>query len=271
MKLRSGALVRRRIKRLASRLKLLGVLYAGRAWLLNLRARISERRGPVVAEDGLPLPPPRLRTLVAGAPDAVEFIENGRRTEGAIREAVTAADRSFDDLRTILDFGCGCGRTLRRWAALDAEVHGTDVNPALVDWCRKNLTFATFSVNGPLPPLDLPSSGFDLVYAISVFTHLPGDAQRSWIDELRRVLAPDGVLVITTHGASHAAGLPGEQRAAFERGELVVDYPDAAGSNICAAYHPPSWVRERLAHDLDVAAHLPSRIDRQDIYAMRPT
>jgi SAM-dependent methyltransferase len=270
VRLRSGALLRRRIKRLASRLKLLGVLYAGRSWLLNLRARISERRGLVVAADGLPLPPPRLRTLVAGAPDAVEFIENGQRTEDAIRAAVAAADRSFDDLRRILDFGCGCGRTLRRWAAVDAEVHGTDVNPALVEWCRENLTFATFSVNGALPPLALPPSGFDLVYAISVFTHLPEDAQRGWIGELRRLLAPDGVLVITTHGASHAAGLPREQRAAFERGELVVDYPGAAGSNICAAYHPSSWVRDRLAQDFEVAAHLPSRIDRQDVYAMRP-
>lgn len=261
--------MRTSVKRLASRFGLLELLYAGRSEVLNMRARLSEHQRAGVCNDGLPLPPPHLRTLVAGAPDAAPFIENGRKAEAAIRDAVGAADRSFGELHRMLDFGCGCGRTLRRWVALEANVHGTDVNPTLIEWCRENLPFATFSINGPLPPLALPTTSFDLIYAVSVFTHLTEDVQRRWMSEFARLLAPDGVLIITTHGSSHASRLPREQREAFERGELVVAFPEVGGSNICAAYHPPSWVRGQLAQDFRFAAHLPDRIDWQDVYVLQ--
>ena len=75
---------------------------------------------------------------------------------------------------SILDFGCGCGRVVRWWRDLPAEIHGSDFNPTLVRWCRENLPFGVFEVNRPEPPLPYPDDSFDLVYALSVLTHLAG-------------------------------------------------------------------------------------------------
>ena len=88
-----------------------------------------------------------------------------------------------------LDFGCGCGRTLRwltrEWR--DVSWHGTDVDAEAVGWCRSHLP-GRFEVNGPMPPLPFPNASFDLVLGVSVFTHLDEPVQRGWAAELRRVL-----------------------------------------------------------------------------------
>src|SRR5947208_884804 len=81
---------------------------------------------------------------------------------------------------------------------------------------------ARSEVNGLAPPLAFDDASFDLVYALSVFTHLTGDLQVAWRDELRRVLRPGGRLLITTHGRSYVPRLDVEERERFESGELVV-------------------------------------------------
>ena len=48
------------------------------------------------------------------------------------------------------------------------------------------------------PPLVYPGEAFDLVYAFSVFTHLPESIQFSWMRELSRVLKAGGYLAIST-------------------------------------------------------------------------
>jgi hypothetical protein len=38
-----------------------------------------------------------------------------------------------------------------------------------------------------------------------------------------------------------------EERDRFAAGEVVVRWEEVAGTNLCTAFHPPSFVRERLA------------------------
>ena len=148
----------------------------------------------------------------------------------------------------VLDFGCGCGRVLRHWAGLEGpEIHGSDYNERLVAWCAANLPFVTASVNELEPPLRYEDRQFGLVYAISVFTHLPRDLERAWIEELSRIVAPGGLLLLTTHGDSYADRLDAHERARYDSGEPVARWPGVAGSNLCTTFHPESYVRERLA------------------------
>src|SRR5687767_3602418 len=135
--------------------------------------------------DGLPVPPVRLRTTVAGTPGLAWFLESGRQQAAIIRDASARHGRSLQDVGRLLDFGCGCGRVLRHWSGLTGpEVHGTDFNRRLVRWCHSNLPFASCAVNRLQPPLPYDAGSFDLVYAVSVFTHLPQDLESAWIDDL---------------------------------------------------------------------------------------
>jgi SAM-dependent methyltransferase len=234
--------VKRRFLRLLERTGLIGPAF--RTWE-STQALLAGRRSRVDADDALPVPPPRLIVRVAGTADVGWFLEGGRLGAASVRGALLRQGIGLDGLGAMLDFGCGCGRVTRNWAGLSGvHVAGTDLNRPAVDWCRRYLPFARFEENGLTPPLVFEDESFDLVYALSVFTHLTADLQLAWRDELRRVLRPGGHLLVTTHGESYLPRLAPDERERFERGELVVRWADVAGTNLCSAYHPEPYLRE---------------------------
>jgi SAM-dependent methyltransferase len=239
--------------RLLERLGLAGIaarLYGDAAYAT---ARLRARGKPQIrAVDGLPVPPPRLIFLVAHTPDAAWYLESGRRAEESLRALLGRHGEPVESRRAILDFGCGCGRVIRRWHRLDAELAGTDLNAAAVRWCAANLPFARFAPNRLTPPLPFSDGSFDLAYALSVFTHLPEHIGLAWLDELARVLEPGGLLALSTHGERYLERLDEGERAAFAAGRAVVRRGGIAGSNFCTVFHPPSYVRERLSTRFDV-------------------
>ncbi len=228
--------MKRRVLRLLARAGLVGPAFRIYERIVSLR---PGRPAPV---DGSPLPPRRLMVRVAGTADADWFLRSGRAAYDAI-----AAHVPLDSLESVLDFGCGCGRVTRYWESFAGAVSGSDVNEQAIEWCRKNLGFASFERNELAPPLVFGAGTFDLVYALSVFTHLTAALQVAWRDELLRVLRSGGLLLLTTHGRSYVPRLDEEERARFEHGELVVRWGDVPGTNLCSAYHPERYLRETFA------------------------
>ena len=227
--------MKRRLLRLLARAGLIGPAFR------TYERVVSFRPGRPAHVDGPPLPPRRLMVRVAGTADADWFLRSGR----AAYDAITA--HMADGVGAVLDFGCGCGRVTRYWEDFDGAVSGSDVNTKAVNWCRDNLPFASFMQNRLAPPVDFDDASFDLVYALSVFTHLTEDLQLAWRDELRRVLRPGGRLLLSTHGRSYVPRLDAGERDQFERGRLVVRWGDIPGTNLCSAYHPERYLRETFA------------------------
>lgn len=218
------------------------------------------------------LPPARLRVRVAGNADAAWFLEGGRLAEETLRGVLERAGARLEDMAAILDFGCGCGRVLRWLARLPGELRGSDFDGPAVEWCRENLTFATFVHNGLRPPLPFAAGEFELVYAFSVLTHLPVDLQQAWVEELARVLRPGGYLVLSTHGRRYLERLNDDERALFQAGEVVVRFEQVAGTNLCTAFHPPDYVKNRLAAGLELVEEVPEGArgnPHQDLFLFR--
>jgi SAM-dependent methyltransferase len=206
----------------------------------------SRSRGQ--GSDGLPLPPPILRVQVSGLARGEAFIVQSHHAAQAVLGGVRRAGRELEEFDAVLDFGCGCGRVMRRWAGISGpSFYGSDYNPKFIEWCRENLPFAQFEVNGLAPPLPFADGQFDLVYALSVFTHLTEPLQHQWITELRRVIKPGGLILFSTRGDAWAWKLEPEERARYDQGEVVIRYGEVAGTNLCAAFHPWSYVHEMLA------------------------
>ena len=109
--------------------------------------------------------------------------------------------------RRLLDFGCGAGRTLRHFLdeADSAEIWGCDIDQESIDWLERNLCPPLHALrNEAAPGLPFEDGHFDLVWALSVFTHLADDAWAAWMLELHRVLADDGILIATSIGPHHS-------------------------------------------------------------------
>lgn len=228
--------------------------------------------------DGLPLPPGRLMFLVQGTTNVQEFLTDGRSTALAVLDVLKGVGVAVDGSMRVLDFGCGCGRVIRHVHGMTgAECHGSDYNPQLIDWCKHNLRFATFEVNGATPPLPHPNDQFDVIYALSVFTHFPEALQWAWLSELSRVLKPGGHLLMTTHGESFLPYMSEEDRKTFRSGRLVVREQGPVGSNPFFAAHPPGYVKKHLPCDLAIVNFVPetrrrgeppSRLCWQDGYVL---
>ncbi len=124
----------------------------------------------------------------------------GAETKAALLE-VLGEGWSFGGKR-VLDFGCGAGRTLRHFLAEAhvGEFWGTDIDTASIAWLKANLSPPLHVMrNGTEPPIGLEYGTFDLIWALSVFTHLT-DNSISWLLELHTLLKPSGLLVATYMG-----------------------------------------------------------------------
>jgi SAM-dependent methyltransferase len=126
---------------------------------------------------------------------------------GAMMYLETVERFGFDlsTARRVLDFGCGAGKNIRLLRGIQGlRVAGTDVNAAQIEWARKHVPGVEFHVNDLEPPLRFAQGDtFDLVTAASVFTHIPLELQRSWLEEIRRILRPGGYFLCTVAGAYH--------------------------------------------------------------------
>lgn len=159
--------------------------------------RLYERAQSLAGRNTGDLPPPYLRVLTAGTADPDAFRELGER---AAQEIVELAERFRPELGArdqVLEFGCGCGRVARPLLQRrPVRLSGCDINGELIAWCRANLP-GRFELTGRAPPLPYPQGTFDMVYALSVFTHLGAESSGSWLEELARVTRPGGLAVLT--------------------------------------------------------------------------
>ena len=114
----------------------------------------------------------------------------------------------FDDRKgRILDWGVGHGRVSRFFRPLGvrSELYGIDIDPDNIAWARDHLPEINFTHGPQMPPTKYEDNSFDLIFGISVMTHLPQDVRRAWLAELKRILRPGGLALLTFAGDSAVA------------------------------------------------------------------
>lgn len=179
--------------------------------------------------------------------------------------------------RRILDFGCGYGRLsryLRLLGAEDAQVEGCDVDAPAIAWATAHLrNSGRFFVSPDRPPLPRPDGGgYDLIIALSVFTHLPEDMQDAWLAELMGWVRPGGRLMATIHGPYFYRFIPGADRAAFDaRGFLHCDLGRTPGlpDYYLTSFQSEEFVRAHWSRHGEVEAVVPMAVQLQDAVVLR--
>jgi len=254
-----GATLDRRLKRaiIRSRLPFKGPLARGYLRTVERYKSISGGHKRLYDANGLPVPSPRLRVLIAGTADPEHFLTSGRAHADYLRELLAGVGCPLDQMDAILDFGCGCGRIARWFSDLPRpQINGCDYNSELVEWCDTNLGFMQARKTELRPPLPYQNDSFDFLYACSVFTHLPVELAGRWMAEFRRVIKPGGLIWFTVHGEIKKVQLDPEEQLRFDSGEIVVWLPEIEGTNFCSTFWPNAAVESMLGSDFEVLVHL---------------
>ena len=134
---------------------------------------------------------------------------------------------------------------------------GFDYNSKSIGWCNQNIDGVSFHVNPLAPPLPCESDSFDCIYCLSVFTHLSEELHYAWAEELTRVVKPGGLILISTQGDAFRHLLLNEERLKFDQGQLVIRGNIKEGMRCFNAFHPNSFVRQKMFDSCNILAHFP--------------
>jgi SAM-dependent methyltransferase len=181
--------------------------------LKQLRTQVEQRTDLLVLERGMAPPPPDALQIRVSGGYVPAFIRSGWMSCSSFDRTLGKIDKNLGDFPSILDFGCGCGRVVRAIGKLypGCRLYGTDIDEEAITWLQKNYGhLGAFAVSPHKPPTPFSDNQFDLIYGVSVFTHLPEDMQFEWLAELARITKPGGYLLLTTHGEKHWGRMRGE-------------------------------------------------------------
>ena len=208
---------------------------------LNVDQKYYFRR---VFDEPVPLPPAANRNRVHGSENESAFRTEGYSTFRKLDDALKSyTDKTFENAAHILDWGCGCCRVSRYFTTMShGELHGIDIDENNVAWCTQNMPFGEFSSVPLHPPTHLPDSKFDVLFGISVFTHLKENDHFAWLDELARISVDDAILLMTTHGRT-TAGRTGMTDKVYRdwHAKGFMDY--GANSNLSGAIPDEEYYR----------------------------
>jgi SAM-dependent methyltransferase len=106
----------------------------------------------------------------------------------------------------VLELGCGAGRLTGHVIELGGQVHAVDISPAMVAYCQKTYPGAQFSVGDLSDLSSFAASSYDAVLGpFNVIDVLGEDARLEFLRDVHGLLAPGGLLVVSSHNRAFAS------------------------------------------------------------------
>jgi len=221
----------------------------------------------------------------------VQRVQNQSTTVGATiagytdyRRIVELASR-YITLRNgtrFLDWGCGFGRIARFFQSdfPASPVFGVELDDLNLDWMRAHLPHVTPIKTNLDAKIDVPDGCVDVIYGISVMTHIRESQQDAWLRELKRILAPGGVLMLTTCGAgsfSFSSRWVGREHLLAWNQRGFVEFETASsfdrdiggGGYYIQAKQSLENTRRRWGQFAEIIDFIPSVFGYQDMVVMR--
>lgn len=152
----------------------------------------------------------------------------------------------------VLEFAAGYGRVARHAHVVFADHHyvASDIHPAAVEFLATSCGIeAALSAHEP-ETLNV-GGGYDYIFVLSLFSHLPDHSFGRWLAALYALLADRGVLLFTTHGdaARRKFPVPFENMLDVDRGwgyGRDSDQPDLAGDEYGTMVVTPRYVLDAI-------------------------
>lgn len=209
--------------------------------------------------------------LVKLPPDYIMFESFGMNYKdfylGGIETAKSLIDyfykyKNLQDCN-ILEWGCGPARIIRHFPDLinqDCHYFGTDYNAKTISWCKTNIKNINFQINDINPPLNYSDDFFDIVFGISVFTHLSEPNYHKWFNELLRITKPNGIILITTHGDATIMYLNSNDQEKFKYGNVITKSNTLEGHRTFTSYAPKIFMKKLITAKSKILYYKPGQI-----------
>ena len=137
---------------------------------------------------------------------------------------------SLPPYSTVLDIGCGNGKNMLY--RKDINMTGLEYSEALCEICiNRGLNV----VQGDARSLPFKDNSFDAIIMIAVIHHIPSDEHYKVLNEISRVLKPNGKALIT----NWAVEQPPNSRRTFTRGLNMVTWKGKEDKPL------PYWVMDK--------------------------
>jgi SAM-dependent methyltransferase len=138
------------------------------------------------------------------------YYGNGRSSALSLRD-VLAADTSINPKSKfdLLEFASGYGCVTRHLPIVlrQAQVTACDIHPQAMQFISDEMQVDT-AVSNPTPEQFNLGRQFDVVFALSFFTHMPDRTYGRWMEALFRHVRPGGYFIFTTAGDKPIALTP---------------------------------------------------------------
>jgi SAM-dependent methyltransferase len=128
--------------------------------------------------------------------------------------------------KKILEFASGYGRVARHIPTLLSEADWTcsDIHPEAIEFIRAKLGLPAFL--SAANPTEWRSKTYDVVFALSFFSHVPDRSFGLWLKALSESVTPSGLLIFTTHGRETARLISSEPIQFDDYGFYWATYSD---------------------------------------------
>ncbi len=135
--------------------------------------------------------------------------------------------------RSVADIGCGGGALSRTLVAHGHDVTGIDPDPDAIARASESVPQARFE-RATAEALPFPDAGLDAAVFLNALHHVPVSLMRAALAETRRVLRPDGTLIVVeplAEGSFFDVMRPVEDETDIRREALSALRADIAAGN----------------------------------------
>lgn len=184
-----------------------------------------------------------------------DYLADGWRTLSELMWLLEVHDLPLSKVTSFLEFACGFGRFTRHLVKRlpAAALTVSDIVPEAMAFLPAQFPLQAVASTHRPEDLVLPRQ-YQVIFVLSLFTHLPANTWNRWLATLWAATAPDGLLVFSTHGRSCAeranilldadgfAFFGGSESTALDQSDYGVSYTSEEFVRSAVRTHAPGAV-----------------------------
>jgi hypothetical protein len=133
------------------------------------------------------------------------YFDDGRRSSDKLVDQLAALGYRNGERIKLLEFASGYGCVTRHLKKhLSFDLMSCDIHPQAIDFLATRIGVKTLQ-SAHVPEQFAHDQKYDVVFALSFFSHMPKSSFGRWIRALYNALTAPGYLVFTTHGLKTCA------------------------------------------------------------------